>query len=154
MLAMEITAGETIVTRSAHGHPGGVIAMLGFTGEWSGSGQISCEPEFACKVASTMLMAEYAAVDADVVDAFAEVANMIVGNIKNMLETELGPMGLSTPAVVFGDDFDTRIAGNPERVSVPFRCGDLTLHVQVVLRPRTAGASVRDRMMASHCVTV
>jgi chemotaxis protein CheX len=146
MLAMDVAAGETVVSRRIQGnHPGGVIALLGLTGEWSGSGQISCEPEFACRIASTMLMAEYETVDEDVLDAFAEVANMIIGNVKNLLEAELGPMGLSTPTIVFGGEFDTRIAGSPERVVVPFSCGNDVLYVQIVSTPKGAGAGVRDR---------
>ena len=66
-------------------------------GEWTGTGTISCSAEFACRIASQMLMAEYAVVDADVLDAVAEIANMILGNVKTALEKSLGPMGMSIP---------------------------------------------------------
>ena len=36
-----------------------------------GTGTISCSAEFACRIASQMLMAEYLAVDGDVLDAVA-----------------------------------------------------------------------------------
>lgn len=145
MLATPVEPGATTVTKAAQPgqpdpesyHPG-VVAVLGMTGEWAGSGQLSCAPEFACRIASRMLQAEYAAVDEEVLDAVAEVANMIVGNVKNMLEERLGPMALSTPTIVFGPEFATRIAGNPDRVMVPFACGADRMAVLVVLAPKHA----------------
>jgi CheY-specific phosphatase CheX len=75
---------------------------------------------------------------------------MIVGNIKNTLETYLGPMGLSTPNIVFGAEFDTRIAGNPDRVTVPFTSGNDTMTVQVVLAQKRVGFVAREQHHAGH----
>jgi chemotaxis protein CheX len=144
MLSMDLTGGETTIGPMVPGSHSGIIALLGLTGERSGSGQFSCEPAFGCRIASQMLMAEYQTVDDDVLDAIAEVANMIVGNIKNMLEVKLGPMGLSTPTIVFGGDFDTRIAGNPDRITVKFICGDDIATVQVVIAPKSTRHTPRE----------
>ena len=158
MLGERVEPGEMTVHKAAQPgqpdpesyHPG-VVAVLGMTGEWAGSGQLSCAPEFACRIASWMLGDEYAVVDEDVLDAVAEVANMIVGNVKNMLEDRLGPMALSTPTIVFGPEFATRIAGNPDRVMVPFRCGGERMAVQVVLAPKhTAGGEGRHGHGHAH----
>jgi CheY-specific phosphatase CheX len=62
----------------------------------------------ALHIASKLLMVDYETVDDDVLDAVAEVSNMIVDNIKTALEDTLGPMGRSVPAVAFGGDFETR----------------------------------------------
>ena len=107
MVGLDALPGETVVTRSSAGlglsrHYPGVMAILGLTGEWSGSGQFSCAPELACRIAGQMLLSDYPAVNEEVLDVVAEVANMIIGNIKNTLELRLGPMGLSTPTVVSG----------------------------------------------------
>ena len=48
----------------------------------------------ACQIAGRLLMAEYEEVDEDVLDAVAEVANMVVGNVKNALEDTLGSLAL------------------------------------------------------------
>ena len=40
-------------------------------------------------------------------DAVAEVTNMIIGNVKTVLESRLGAMGLSTPTVIYGRNFQT-----------------------------------------------
>jgi CheY-specific phosphatase CheX len=133
MLAMELVPGVTRVGRTAADQHAGIIVTLGLTGARRGTGQLLFEPALACRAASAMLMAEYTEVDDDVIDAMAETANMVIGNIKNHLETRLGPMGLSTPAVVYGGEFETRTAGDPEWVIVPFQCGADTVIVQVML---------------------
>ena len=54
-----------------------------------------------------MLMAEYLAVDGDVLDAVAEVANMILGNVKTTLERSLGSMGMSIPDGYFWQELSS-----------------------------------------------
>jgi len=142
MLAMDLTAGEAVISKSEPEYHSNVVALLGLTGDWSGSGQLAVEPAFACKIASQMLMAEYDTVNEDVLDAVAEIANMVIGNIKNELEPKLGPMGLSTPTIVFGGEFGTRVAGSPERVIMPFTCPDGRMHVQILLTPQHNEASL------------
>jgi chemotaxis protein CheX len=112
------------------------VALLGLAGAWAGSGQLSCDPAFARLVASRMLMTEYTAVDDDVLDAMAEIANMVVGNVKTVLEHSLGPMGLGIPTVLFGHNLETRSIGSPEWIIVPFTCDDGLLNVQITLAPK------------------
>ena len=121
MLGLDMTAGEARMGRAGQDHSG-VVAVLGLTGEWGGSGQVSCESALAMHIASKLLLSSCDSVDEDVLDAIAEVANMIIGNVKTCLEHTLGPMRMSAPAVFFGGDFETRIIGNPTMVVVPFRC--------------------------------
>jgi chemotaxis protein CheX len=143
MLGLEIASGEPEIGKSAQDHSG-VVAVLGLTGAWGGSGQISCESPLALQIASKLLMSEYSAVDEDVLDAIAEVANMIVGNVKTTIEQTLGPMGLSAPAVFFGGDFETRVVGNPNMVLVPFTSESGGMTVQVAVAP-VARTRLRNR---------
>jgi len=135
MLGMEITPGETLGGQTAGCPQSGVVALLGLAGDWVGSGSLSCDPPFACKMAAQLLMAEYDTVNDDVLDAVAEVANMIVGNVKTALETKLGPLGLSTPTVIYGRNFETRSVGNRDWVIVPFTCGNDLMNVQISIAP-------------------
>jgi len=135
MLGMEIVAGESQSGKTAASFESGVVALLGLAGDWAGSGNVSCEPPFACKLASQLLRAEYEAVNEDVLDAVSEVSNKIIGNVKNFLETKLGPMGLSTPTVIYGRNFETRSAGNRDWVSVPFTSGSDGMNVQISIAP-------------------
>jgi chemotaxis protein CheX len=135
MLGMDVAAGEPFMGRSA-GTESGVLALVGLAGPWMGTGSLSCSPRLACRVASQMLMSEYAAVDDEVLDAVAEVANMVIGNVKTELERIVGPMALSTPTVIYGHNFETRRVGGQEWTSVPFPCGEQEeLHVQLCLAP-------------------
>ena len=71
----------------------GVVSLIGLAGAWVGSGSLSCSADFACKIASQLLMTEYTADHEDVLDAVAEVTNMIIGNVKTALEKPPGSDG-------------------------------------------------------------
>jgi chemotaxis protein CheX len=127
--------------RSEAGDPApveGVIAMVGIAGNWTGMGQIYCSAEFACVVASALLMSDYKSVDGDVLDAVAEVANMIIGNIKTSLEELLGPLGLGVPTVIYGRNYQARTGSVLDWTVVPFRCGQHTMEVRFSLMPTPA----------------
>jgi CheY-specific phosphatase CheX len=61
---------------------------------------------------------------------------MIIGNFKNALEDDLGPLALSIPVVIFGRNFTARSVHTAEWVVVPFRCGDEQFNVKVSLSPQ------------------
>jgi chemotaxis protein CheX len=86
------------------------------------------------------MMSEYAAVDDEVLDAVAEVTNMILGNVKTALEERIGPMGLSIPTVIYGRNFSSKTVGKQEWTVVPFDCEGERLEVQLCL------AEQRDSM--------
>jgi chemotaxis protein CheX len=141
MLGIDVTAGEPFLDDSA-GTDSGVLALLGLAGAWVGTGSISCSADMACRIASQMLMAEYPSINDEVLDAMAEVANMVIGNVKTKLEETLGTMNLSTPTVIYGRNFETRRVGSREWVSVPFRCEGGIVNVQVCLAEAKAGGTV------------
>ena len=133
MLGMEIKPGEAYVERNPSASTDGVVSLIGLAGSWSGTGSIACSAELACKICSQLLMAEFPAVNPEVLDALAEVTNMIIGNFKTVVEERLGPMGLSIPTVIFGKNFTTRSVSNEEWMIVPFLCGEERLVVKVCL---------------------
>ena len=141
MLGIEVEASAMETGVTAGSTQAGVVALLGLAGEWIGSGSVSCDPPFACRMAAQLLMSEYDSVNEEVLDAVAEVANMIVGNIKTALETKLGAMGLSTPTVIFGRNFETRSFGNRDWVVVPFHSEGETMNVQISIAPNKHGRS-------------
>jgi chemotaxis protein CheX len=135
MLGIELTDGEASVGQSAPEPIDGVVAIIGLAGRWVGTGTFSASADGARKIAGTMLMQEYAAVDDDVLDAVGEVTNMIIGNVKTTIEEEYGPMGLSIPTVIYGRNFTTRSVGRNEWVVVPFKCLDTKVEVHLCLIP-------------------
>jgi chemotaxis protein CheX len=135
MLSMELTPSEMFVEKEEPAPASGVVSLIGLAGPWVGSGSLSCTAEFACKIASHLLDTEYPSMNEDVLDAVAEVTNMIVGNVKSALEDRLGAMGLSTPTVIYGRNFQTRSAGNQEWTVVPFLLEGERMCVQMCIVP-------------------
>jgi chemotaxis protein CheX len=145
MLSIEITSDEALVPQNVTSAPAsGIIALIGLAGPWAGTGSVACNAEFACKLSSQFLMAEYPEVNDDVLDAVAEITNMIHGNVKTMLEQKVGEMGLSTPTVIFGHNFQTRSARTHEWTGVRFKCGEHEMCVQMCLAPNRDPAAHRD----------
>jgi chemotaxis protein CheX len=138
MLGAELRFTESYCDRGPSHPLDGVICLIGLAGECSGTGTTSCSAEFACWIASRMLMAEYAVVDADVLDAVAEIANMILGNVKTALEKSLGPMGMSIPTAIFGKNFLAKSFGDEAWTVVVFECDGQRLEVKLFLKPAAA----------------
>lgn len=155
MLGMQIEDGEPYVQPKVLGAAGGVMSLIGLAGSWTGAGSILCSPQFACRISGHLLMAEYEDVNDDVLDAMAEVTNMIIGNFKSLLEPHLGPLGLSIPSVIYGRNFTARSTGEGEWTVIPFVCGADTLEIRVYLTQtretcKTAVTAEAEEMLASR----
>ena len=135
MLGLEIDLGEAFIEKSSPPESQKVVALIGLAGQWIGTGVIGCSPEFACRIASLMLMTEYQAVNEDVLDAMAEMANMIFGSVKTELEEHLGALGLSIPTVIFGRNFATRSVGQQAWTVFPLRAGTDEMEMKFCLMP-------------------
>ena len=99
------------------------------------SGRISSPPELACKLAAAMLMTSCESINEEVLDAAAEIANMIIGNVKTSLEEKLGPLALSVPTVIFGRNYRTHSSGVHSWTVVPFIAGGAKMDVSFCLKP-------------------
>jgi len=135
MLNLALETGDVFLEKEKAVPASGVVSLIGLAGPWVGSGSLFCTAGFACKIATHLLQTEYEAMNEDVLDAVAEVTNMIIGNVKTALEDRLGAMGLSTPTVIYGRNFQTRSAGNQEWTVVPFLLGAERMCVQMCIAP-------------------
>lgn len=146
MLGFEVEAGVPSIEHASPTSGDGVVTLIGLAGDWIGTGSITCSGSLACKLSGLLLMSEYSAVDDEVLDAVAEITNMVIGGVKTTLEEELGNMGLSIPTVIYGRNFATRSVGSHAWTVVPFRCGDNKedgFQVQVCLTPNREGQTVK-----------
>jgi len=133
----EIMLGVPAVVGEARqiGHPlqesDGVVALVGMAGAWIGTGALSCRPPVACKIAEAFLLTECPTVNDDVLDAVSELANIVIGNLKTVIEEQVGDMGLSTPTTIYGASFTTKIGGSSEWTLVPVEIcgGEMLVHV-------------------------
>jgi chemotaxis protein CheX len=151
MLGIELVDEDPSVGDGVPGPNAGVLALIGLAGSWAGSGTFSCSADMAQKISGQLLMMEFTAVDADVLDAIGEITNMVLGNVKTSLEEVLGPMGLSIPTVIYGRNFTTRSVGKSNWTVVPFQCLDERVEVHICLAPsneRQRSLSAKDHAAA------
>ena len=154
MLGVEIRQGEVSVESGSPDPNDGVVSLIGLAGSWTGAGSITCSPALACRICSQLLMTESPSVNEDVLDAVAELTNMIIGSVKTDLEQHLGTLGLSIPTVVFGRNFKTRSAGNSEWIVVPFYWDDEYLLVKLCLTRSERVSHHPHVHMAPHTCTL
>lgn len=126
MLGVEVAALAPTVAKQLTTRNSGLVAIVGMAGAVSGSGSFCLSQNLACRVSSRFLMQdpEFDEVNDDVLDAVAELSNMIVGGLKTILEEQFGPMGLSIPQIVFGENYVTRSSSAGDRIAIPFECQD------------------------------
>ena len=152
MLGAELANGEVTVEGTTSDATDGVVSFIGIAGSWAGTGSLTCSPAMACRICAAMLMAEAPAVNEDVLDAVAELTNMIIGSVKTDLESELGPLGLSIPTVVFGRNFKTRSAGTAEWIHVRFLWDEDPLLIKMCLAPSEKSHTVHHGANPTYAV--
>jgi chemotaxis protein CheX len=135
MLGVEIVEGETSIENGVPEANDGVVSFIGVAGSWAGTGSLTCSPALACRICTHMLLTESTSVNEEVLDAVAELTNMIIGCVKTDLERHLGPLGLSIPTVVFGKNFKTRSSGHAEWTVMRFHWLEEVLLVKFCLAP-------------------
>jgi chemotaxis protein CheX len=138
MLGLELGKGEAF-TDSAPPHTSdGVVSFIGLAGRWVGTGSLSCSGNLGCRLCELFLSTSPTAVNEEVLDAVAELTNIIIGNVKTDLEPHLGALCLSIPTVIFGRNFRTKTARNAEWSAVQFNLDGEPLVVKLCLAPAEA----------------
>jgi len=138
MLGVSATPDTDTVEKGGMESFNGVMALVGIAGAWTGTGRLLVSPKMACTLPGHLLMSSFESVDEEVLDAVAEIANMVVGNVKNMLEEELGAMCLSVPTVIFGKNYMTRSSKVHDWLVVPFQCLGESIEFRFCLMPAPA----------------
>jgi chemotaxis protein CheX len=135
MLGAEIGEGEAYNETTPPQANDGILSFIGLAGPWAGTGSIGCSVGAACSVCSQMLMTEATGVTEEVLDAVAELTNMVVGNVKTELEAELGPLGLSIPTVVWGRNFRAKTNVHGEWSCVKYVWNGEPIVIRMCLAP-------------------
>ncbi len=143
MLGLSVECGEWYHEDTADESFDGVVALIGLAGAWVGAGRLSCSSKLARHVSGALLASEYPAVNEEVLDAIAEVSNMIIGNVKSQIEEDYGSMGLSIPTVIYGRNYKARSASATGWTVVPFDCAGERLDVKICLTPGTPNGPLR-----------
>lgn len=133
MMGVEIGRSQASLEMVAPDTNDGVVSIVGLAGSWTGTGSVTCSPAVACRICSHLLLAEVQAVNEEVLDAVAELTNIVVGGVKTDLEQHLGPLGISIPTVVYGRNFKTRSMGIAPWTTVRFDWDGAELLVRMTL---------------------
>lgn len=147
MLGAQLHGGHTAGSPEAKAATDGVVSFIGISGKWAGTGSLVCTPSLACRICAEMLQTEHGAVDEAVLDAVAELTNMIVGGVKTELEAHLGPLMLSIPTVIFGRNFMARSACQGEWITVQFSWDGDPMAVRLCL---SSGKSAAHEIQRLH----
>jgi chemotaxis protein CheX len=109
-------------------------------GDWNGAVSLECTRQQACLFAGKLLsMDPPDAVDDDVRDVLGELANMIGGNIKSLMSTDVR---LSMPSVIDGSNYEIRVCGSEVQERVGFSLPDGNFWVTICTKEDpTAGES-------------
>ncbi|MBC8351607.1 MAG: chemotaxis protein CheX [Planctomycetes bacterium] len=110
-----------------------VSGIIGLSGKAAGTVVLSLCREVALQATAALLLGERPTeIDADVIDAVGELANMIAGNAKIHLE-ELS-MSVSLPSVICGKNHSLTFPSQATPIIIPFRSpwGPLSIEVGLV----------------------
>jgi chemotaxis protein CheX len=150
MLGLSLTASSATEEQIRALRKGGVVSVVGFAGRWRGSGTLRCTGSLACSLSSKLLMTDFDHVNDEVLDAMGEMANMIIGNFKDEAASKLGTLGLSTPTVIYGSNFEARNWNGENSISVLFNCESEVFEVNVTLVPgQVVGETLRPTCMVT-----
>ncbi len=101
-----------------------VSGIVGFGGQCSGMVAIHAGEDVAMAITQRFLGLAVDCVGEDVTDAFGELANMLAGSIKMVLDEGGSNIILSVPSYVFGADYHVECIADAEWVMIPFESDD------------------------------
>lgn len=111
-----------------------ITGMVGFAGTYSGVISIHCPVALALKITSNMLGVDCDEVNDDLNDAIGEIANMLGGNVKQVLSKGGLDVKLSIPTVISGEDYTVNSLSDNDCVVVPFAVEEYTMLVGLTLK--------------------
>jgi chemotaxis protein CheX len=114
------------------GQPNGMMitSLIGMTGQVSGVVALRFPPDTALHLAGRMLGAEMSTMNGEVIDAIAELVNMVAGSAKAKFNHD-PPLQLGLPTVVEGVGYKVRYPSRSVWLEVPFssNAGSFTMEV-------------------------
>jgi len=139
MLGCEGRRGQISIKSNSSPHYE-ISGIIGLSGRAIGTVVLNLSEGVALKAASHMLMCETTEINADVVDAVGELANVVAGAAKSELESY--QLTASLPSVITGRHHEVRFPSNVTPICVPFdtKWGPLALEVGFGPIPATVGA--------------
>ncbi len=130
MIMLEISPGEPF-KRETSTLEHSVSGIIGLAGSVKGMLAIHLPKTAALAVTTAFLGMDVEEVDEDVCDAIGELANMLGGSIKSILDPTGSDVQLSIPSAIHGEEYAVDCLADAESVTVPFTFDDQTFTVEL-----------------------
>lgn len=130
MLQVEPKRCPVQVGHKGNGHSAALTSLVGISGQVQGVVVLRFPPETALQLASRMLGTNLDTVNDEVVDAIAEIVNMVAGSAKAKFNCD-PPLDLGLPTVVLGSNYKVKYPSGATWLKVPFEseAGNFTLEL-------------------------
>ena len=133
MFAMEVNS-DGFERKAALEAGNEVLSIIGIRGQWKGSFMLVCDPDSACKLVSTMLGSDIPDLNNEVLDGIGELANIVMGNLKDALEEGGKDVAMTPPTVIHGDNMIVRSRAKQEWLVVPFTTYNSRFEVRMIIK--------------------
>ena len=133
MIMLEVTPG-TPYQRQDEQLNNSISGIIGLAGGTQGMLAIHLPKVAALAVTEAFLGMEVPDIDDDVRDAIGELANMLGGSLKAVLDPGGGEIQLSMPSAVHGEQYMVDCLADAESVTVPFSFAEQNFTVELQLR--------------------
>ncbi len=133
MMMLDVTPGESF-KRSDEKLSNSISGIIGLAGNTKGMLAIHMTNQAALAVTTAFLGMDVEEIDEDVRDAIGELANMLAGSIKSILDPGGSDIKLSMPSAIYGEDYTIDCLADAQSVTVPFAFDGMGFMVELQLR--------------------
>jgi chemotaxis protein CheX len=132
MIMVDISAGDPVIEK-INNFKCSVSGVIGLAGSCKGMLAIHLPDKVAMSITGSFLGMEVTEVDDDVTDAIGELANMVAGNIKMILDEAGNNVTVSIPSCVHGEEYTMDTVSDSQRVVIPFNIdsGQFLVELQI-----------------------
>lgn len=132
MIMLDISAGDPLA-ENVNSFKCSVSGVIGLAGTCKGMIAIHTPDAVAKAITGSFLGMEVEEVDDDVTDAIGELANMLGGSIKMVLDSAGKDVTLSIPSCIHGEEYSMDCVADADWVVVPFTidAGQFLVELQI-----------------------
>lgn len=133
MIMLDIAPGEPF-KRNDDCLRNSISGIIGLAGTTKGLLAIHLSNDAALAVTTAFLGMDVDQINEDVRDAVGELANMLGGSLKAVLDPNGSDIQLSMPSAIHGEEYSVDCLANASTVSVPFKVEDHRFTVELQIR--------------------
>lgn len=130
MVMLDVSPGEAF-KRDDSKLENSISGIIGLAGAIKGMMAIHLPNDAAIAVTTAFLGMEVEEIDEDVCDAIGELANMLGGSMKTVLDPTGSEVQLSMPSAIHGEEYAVDCLADSESVTVPFTFDGQTFMVEL-----------------------